>query len=408
MKKTGTDVFVGEYLCGGGMYDTPVEAIPDSLLSEGTAMWRSLIEDLSEWASVMSPVDPRLKIDIDGLIAKWVPMRLQNSPWSEWIAIASKCDAAILIVPETDNLLTLGVSALRSAGVHVICISNAALRMTSDKWQTAKWLHREGIPHPETWAIDPRSGLHLHSSPVASLPKSGSTRFWVKPRDGCGAMGIRCYREFDRAIASMQPHEITQQHVDGRPASLLSISCDSGRNHTMMPAVWQTIDRVPAEESDEFRRNGSPVGAMDDSLDDSVDDANKVETCRYDGGCGPVPREWQRRGESLVRRVLETLPGKSRGFLGIDWVAGIDAAHDFVIEVNPRLTTSYIGIRQMVNENLTRRLLPGAEPTLDSYSASPDLIVPAESIFWTVSRLNQSPQNRRDRRPLPPDHHRPY
>jgi hypothetical protein len=48
----------------------------------------------------------------------------------------------------------------------------------------------------------------------------------------------------------------------------------------------------------------------------------------------------------LARAAVETLP-EPTGYLGIDLVLGPDpgGAEDMVIEVNPRLTTSYVGLR---------------------------------------------------------------
>jgi predicted ATP-grasp superfamily ATP-dependent carboligase len=56
------------------------------------------------------------------------------------------------------------------------------------------------------------------------------------------------------------------------------------------------------------------------------------------------------------------LPG-AFGYLGVDLVLGesADGADDFVIEINPRLTTSYIGLRAAVEENLAAAMLDIAE-----------------------------------------------
>ena len=53
----------------------------------------------------------------------------------------------------------------------------------------------------------------------------------------------------------------------------------------------------------------------------------------------------------------------ARGYVGVDLVLGASAhgEDDAVIEINPRVTTSYVGLRQAVNENLAQALLEGAE-----------------------------------------------
>lgn len=348
-----TRVFVAEFLCGGGMYDTPLEHIPTSLLREGTAMWRALLEDVSVWATVVTAVDPRMSLEHEESTEFW-SMRLDSPPWQEWAEIALTCDAAIVVAPETDSLLIKAITRLRTAGVLVLAVGNAALGVTSDKWQTAKWMHREGIPHPETWSLDPDTLEPVCSRPLASLPQSTSEGFVVKPRDGCGAMGIRQYVELDAALASLLPYEIAQRRITGRPGSLSVVACGADHHCTFLPAVWQTIE--------------------------SDDDARADSCFRYQGGCGPVSHEFQLRSQALVTRVIESMPGKPSGFIGVDWIAGTDPNHDCVIEINPRLTTSYVGIRQMLAENITERLLTRRDEPLE-------LTADIESVLWETASL---------------------
>ena len=52
----------------------------------------------------------------------------------------------------------------------------------------------------------------------------------------------------------------------------------------------------------------------------------------------------------------------ARGYVGVDLVLGDDesGAGDAVIEINPRLTTSYVGLRKLVRENLAAAMLAAA------------------------------------------------
>jgi predicted ATP-grasp superfamily ATP-dependent carboligase len=51
------------------------------------------------------------------------------------------------------------------------------------------------------------------------------------------------------------------------------------------------------------------------------------------------------------------------GYIGIDMVLGqrADGASDAVIEMNPRLTTSYIGLRALARSNLAGAILAAAQ-----------------------------------------------
>lgn len=188
----------------------------------------------------------------------------------------------------------------------------------------------------------------------------------------------------------MLPHEITQRHANGQSGSILAVGNGIDHCYALMPAVWQNMK--PAGHSTLGDRVNPPTHIKNKEVEDRENEWS------YQGGCGPVANEIQRRAEILAERVIETLPGKLSGFVGIDWIAADDPSLDCVIEVNPRLTTSYIGIRQAIHENLTRRLLQcpdGRSGSLDR----PAVSVPAESIHWTI---NRSLQNRRNH----PDHHR--
>jgi predicted ATP-grasp superfamily ATP-dependent carboligase len=52
------------------------------------------------------------------------------------------------------------------------------------------------------------------------------------------------------------------------------------------------------------------------------------------------------------------VPGLS-GYFGVDLVLGesADGSQDRVIEINPRLTTSYLGLRRLARFNLAQALL---------------------------------------------------
>jgi predicted ATP-grasp superfamily ATP-dependent carboligase len=64
----------------------------------------------------------------------------------------------------------------------------------------------------------------------------------------------------------------------------------------------------------------------------------------------------------LAVRTIATLPAP-RGYIGVDLVLGDDpgGSGDAVIEINPRLTTSYIGLRAAAKCNLAEAMWAIAE-----------------------------------------------
>jgi predicted ATP-grasp superfamily ATP-dependent carboligase len=63
------------------------------------------------------------------------------------------------------------------------------------------------------------------------------------------------------------------------------------------------------------------------------------------------------RAAALARRAITALPA-TVGYVGIDIVLGRDphGSEDTVIEVNPRLTTSYVGLRAAAQSNLAEAM----------------------------------------------------
>jgi predicted ATP-grasp superfamily ATP-dependent carboligase len=78
---------------------------------------------------------------------------------------------------------------------------------------------------------------------------------------------------------------------------------------------------------------------------------------RYDGGEVPLESEFKPETMSVAKRVVESYSGL-RGYVGVDFVLTKDGP--VVIEVNPRLTTSYIGLREVVLLNPAQAMLDAA------------------------------------------------
>jgi hypothetical protein len=110
-----------------------------------------------------------------------------------------------------------------------------------------------------------------------------------------------------------------QEFCPGRAASVAGL-CGGGRRPELLPPCWQWLE---------------------------------PPTFAYRGGEVIVARDLAERARRLASRALAALP-PSRGYVGIDLVLGepTDGSRDVVIEVNPRLTTSYVGLRRLAKSNL--------------------------------------------------------
>jgi predicted ATP-grasp superfamily ATP-dependent carboligase len=78
----------------------------------------------------------------------------------------------------------------------------------------------------------------------------------------------------------------------------------------------------------------------------------------YLGGSLPLAAGPGARAAGLAGRAVAAVPGL-HGYVGVDLVLGAaaDSSRDWVIEINPRLTTSYIGYRALAAFNPAEALL---------------------------------------------------
>ena len=293
-------------------------------------MLRALVEDLSEFAVTKVILEDRF--DLSLTCSETVGFDREQPLWAQWVAAAQGCDAALIIAPESDGILAKGVAALRSSGIDVVAGSGDFLRVASDKLLTAQLLHRSGVAHPPYIAVEDERMVGV---------VAGCERFVVKPRDGCGTDAIRTFDDFREARQCLCGDSIMQGWVPGRSISISLIT--SGNSQTFLPAVSQ-------------------------SLSDNC--------CQYFGGCGPLDDKAQRRATALAARAIAAMPPTARGFVGLDLVLGNSPSDDCVIEINPRLTTSYVGLRAMIHGNLAARLFD-VETGPVSCKASVD------SVRWT-------------------------
>ena len=81
---------------------------------------------------------------------------------------------------------------------------------------------------------------------------------------------------------------------------------------------------------------------------------------KYLGGELPVPPELADRAARLATRAVGCVPGL-RGYVGVDLVLGdaADGSGDVAIEINPRLTTSYVGLRARAGFNVAEAMVRG-------------------------------------------------
>ncbi|MEJ2240651.1 MAG: ATP-grasp domain-containing protein [Candidatus Bathyarchaeota archaeon] len=74
----------------------------------------------------------------------------------------------------------------------------------------------------------------------------------------------------------------------------------------------------------------------------------------YSGGLVPLDHKLEKKSLMVAKRLVEEIDGL-KGYVGIDMILANEEV--IIMEVNPRLTTSYIGLRKIVNFNIAEAIL---------------------------------------------------
>lgn len=298
-------VLVCEFVTGGGLVGAD---LPPSLAREGALMRDALLRDLSELSGVELATTHDARLDAPACDSRAI--LAGEDPWAVWAELARGVDVAWAVAPETGGSLLKMTQLLRAGGAHVVGPGDEAIRIASSKLLTAERLIAAGVPAAPAWRAD-------------AIPSGVRGPFVTKPDDGAGCDATLLVEAPDHAGVV----QIVQPYVPGEAASLTVLRRDGETR--LLAANRQLI----AIEDGAFRFRGIVVGALDDR----------------DG-----------RLADLACAVTKALPGLD-GIFGIDIVLGVDGP--VVIEVNPRLTTAYAGLREALGVNPASLVAPFAERT---------------------------------------------
>ena len=317
-------VLLFEFVSGGGWWKVDAMGRPSSsLLREGKTMLSSLASDFAaiEGCEVVLLQDRRVKQKVQLPGVETLVIRTPAELFRKLREYAPKVDYGVVIAPEfADHLYDWSVKWLLFGGKLLGCTENF-IRVAGSKMQTAARLSEFNVPVPIGRSIDwPED-----------LPSDFDYPAILKPDDGAGSQGLLFVNEpRDGRVArrASAPLWRLEKFCPGMP---VSVTVMRGSAQTiLLPACLQWL-------SDDRR-------------------------FRYRGGMTPLATSLNTRAHDLARRVIEAMP-TTHGYFGIDMVLGsaTDGSADYAIEVNPRLTTSYVGLRTICRQNLAAAMIDLAE-----------------------------------------------
>ncbi len=234
----------------------------------------------------------------------------QDDVWATWDSCMAQVDAVLLIAPETGGYLGQLSAMAERLNKMVLGCHTQAVQIAADKYQTYQYLKRHNIQTPSTYLY-------------ADWPQSQGA--WLaKPIDGAGCADTAVFENPHQLDAWMQTRKqshIIQPFVEGVPASF-SMLCKAGKAYLL------------ACNRQKIRFNDAEL--------------------EYQGGVVNELIEYRDAFQHIAEKIAEAFSGLV-GYVGVDLIVNGDDI--YVLEINPRLTTSYVAMHQACGVNPARMLL---------------------------------------------------
>ncbi len=320
-------ILVYEYLTGGGLLSQSADR---SLFAEGRMMLAALVRDLLDvpdtTLSVLLDVrttDTGLQDDPRIAIITVASVTERDARWREQL---TQCDAAWVIAPETQGDVLVADRGLLTSPPEAVALAG-------NKASTADRLQRFGI------AVAPT----LHAAQAGERMQFPVV---VKPIDGVGGMDSLIieapsgWAEWQRTV-NLECF-VVQPLLTGTP---LSLSALFGRGQVrLLSCNRQHVRR----DKGRFVLDACSVGVL---------------------------THLHPRFERLAQSIAAAIP-ELWGYAGIDYI--LDRDQDIVLEINPRLTTSYAGLRSALGINVAQCVIDlwrrGRLPDAIAAPRNPELI----------------------------------
>ena len=227
--------------------------------------------------------------------------------------ISPKIDAAWIIAPESEGELEDCFVALKEklwigSGLN-------AIRLASDKLKTKKYLKHLGVNTPELVTEE-------------SFNQNVCSKTVLKPTRGAGSVDTYIINPEENNVGLIErsPDSFLEEWIDGKPMSV-SLNCK--------PFDFEIL-----------------------SINEQYIAKNPTGRLIYNG-VRPVDKKIFYTVKEILHPILDSfIPNLKdlRGFVGIDFIL----AKNFeisIIEINPRLTCSYIGMSEHRNNNVGLKIL---------------------------------------------------
>jgi len=344
-------IFIFEFISGGGF--NQVE-IPSSLFCEGYAMLRTIIEDFKNLGfQITTLLDSRIKFLSHYLKADIIKsVELEEDYLKKYTTCVRNSDYCFVIAPEFSSVLYNLTKIVKKNKKKLLSIDLNGVKLGASKLETYKFFIANKINTPKSYNI-PFNGSFLDLDFILQKFDQINSSIVIKPDDGVGSELIFYFEKKDEILHFFESSNkikdtnrkyILQEYIEGDPMSV------------------SIINDQPLEKSVENGPKILSINAQNLQITDPTMDSV------YFGGSTPVDQFGQLKAQ--IENILKGVDLSAfKGYFGIDFVKKTDNSLSF-IEINPRLTTSYVGIRNVLEFNPIDLLL-SQKKKLQNYKMIP-------------------------------------
>lgn len=328
MTNENDSILVFEYFTASGEKDK-------CIISEAEALIFALLDDLKDfkkdvvlnksYENVIKDFDNVNPILIEGDIVDWLADN------------ASQFSKAIFISAENNNNLYNITKILEENNVKTYTSSSDACFKSSDKSESYEALY-DVVPQPRTFRfkIDPkgywkRAIEHLYEKWQAEDPLT-KLKIIIKPLIGVDCEDIVVIEDIDDLTLDLDKifvpgsRVIVQEFIEGTDVSVSLIS--DGKT------------AVPISLNEQF------VELKDDKG-------------TYLGGKLPFENKYKDEAFEIAKKAVESMEGL-KGFVGVDLIINADEKDIYsvyLLEVNSRFTTPYVGLKEIACFNIGKTIV---------------------------------------------------
>ena len=330
-------IFIFEFVSGGGFNQVQ---IPSSLFCEGYGMLRALIADFKAMDfEITSLLDERISflshyLETDSLQC----IKASDNFMEVFKASVKDCESAFIIAPEFSNILYDLTNLVKKENKKLLSTDLEGIELGSSKIKTYKHFRNHYIKTPKTYALPLITDLDINF--ILQIFEELNSPIVIKPLDGVGAESIYFFEKknqifnFFKEIGSqnidLERKFIAQEYIEGEDLSVSLVGPPINNKKLRIPPLILGINN------------------QDINIKKSKGDSE------YFGGYTPV-EDYEQIKKLLIKTFEKLELSMYNSYFGIDFILTQDSLN--FIEINPRLTTSYIGIRNILNVNPVELIL---------------------------------------------------